>query len=92
MLRRKNMDYVIISFRSRAHTVKFAEILTNARIAMEIVNTPKEAGVGCGLSVKIRKEQFSIVKRYLERASLSSFAGFFLIKTVDGKRFVRNIY
>ena len=58
---------------------------------MEIINTPKEAGVGCGLSVMFRKESFEVAKRLVLMASLSSFAGFFSVKEIGGKRFVRSI-
>ena len=85
------MEYIIVAFRSRSHTIKFASLLRERLVAMEIVNTPKEAGVGCGLSVKIRKESFEMVKRLVFMASLSSFAGFFGVKEMSGKRFVRSI-
>ena len=85
------MDYVIVAFRSRAHTVRFSEFLRANGIANEIVNTPKEAGVGCGLSVKINKSSFSAVKNGVRILSLSSFAGFFLVSNIGGKRIVRTI-
>ena len=85
------MEYVVIAFRSRAHTVKFYEFLRANGIFGEIVNTPKEAGVGCGLSVKIKKTDLSVAKRAVLSASLSSFAGFFLVNVISGKRFVRSI-
>ena len=47
------MEYLIVAFRSREHTVKFYNFLKSVGINGEIINTPKEAGVGCGLSVKI---------------------------------------
>jgi len=85
------MEYVVIAFRSRAHTVKFYEFLRSIGMGCEIINTPKEAGVGCGLSVKIRKENFSLAKKAVFDSSLQSFAGFFLVKVVGGKRLVRSI-
>lgn len=85
------MEYVIVAFRSREHTVKFYGLLSQNGIASEIVNTPKEAGVGCGLSVKTRKEHFPAVKKAVHYASLSSFAGFFLVTMIGGKRTVRSI-
>ena len=47
------MGYIAIAFRSRAQTVKFSGYLSRGGVPNEIINTPKEAGVGCGLSVKI---------------------------------------
>ncbi len=85
------MEYIIVAFRSRSHTIKFANLLRERLVAMEIVNTPKEAGVGCGLSVKIKKESFEVAKRLVLMAGLTSFAGFFTVKEISGKRFVRSI-
>lgn len=85
------MEYIIVAFRSRAHTVKFHEFLRRNGIFSEVINTPKEAGVGCGLSVKVSKERFSMVKNLAYSANLGSFAGFFIYKTVGGKRTVRSI-
>ena len=85
------MEYVVAAFRSRAHTVKFFGILNSNGVRCEIINTPKEAGVGCGLSVKFFKDSFPLVKRAVISLGLNSFAGFFLVKNVSGKRIVKSI-
>ncbi len=85
------MEYVVLAFRSRAHTVKFYEFLSSHGIYSEIVSTPKEAGVGCGLSVKISKSQINLVRQALSILSLSSFAGIFLVKNLGEKRIVKSI-
>ena len=85
------MEYLIVAFRSRAHTIKFANLLRSQNFAMEIVNTPKEAGVGCGLSVKVRKENYEMIKKLVLLSALSSFAGFFSVKEFGDKRIVRTI-
>ncbi len=85
------MEFIIVAFRSRTHTIKFANVLSAHGIAMEIVNTPKEAGVGCGLSVKIKRESFNLVKQIVFSLSLSSFAGFFAVNEIGGRKLVRSI-
>ena len=86
------MEYVVVAFRSRAHTVKFSEFLRRNGIFNEIINTPKEAGVGCGLSVKVQKSQFTNVKNAVRISTgFSSFAGFFLVTETGGKKLVRTI-
>ena len=85
------MEFVVVAFRSRAQTVKFSEHLNKFNIANEIINTPKEAGVGCGLSIKISKMALPIVKKMLQLSNLSSFAGIFLVSIYGGKRLVRSI-
>jgi hypothetical protein len=57
----------------------------------EIVNTPKEAGVGCGLSVKVQKERLGVVKSLAYTLNFDSLAGFFLYKILFGKRYVKTI-
>ena len=85
------MDYVVVAFRSRTHTIEFSRLLKRNFISNEIVNTPKEAGVGCGLSVKIDKGVFLTVKRIVHSLSRTSFAGFFLVSTIGGRKTVRSI-
>ena len=85
------MEYIVVAFRSRAHTVKFFEFLRSNGVAVEIVNTPKEAGVGCGLSVKTSKNNLVIIKRAVHLSALDSYAGTFLITNISGKRIVRTI-
>ena len=85
------MEYIAVAFRSRAETVKFYEYLRSYDVPAEIINTPKEAGVGCGLSVKIKSEILFAVKRAAAGFSARSFAGFFLVKTVGGKRYVKSV-
>lgn len=86
------MEYVVVAFRSRTHTVRFSEYLRSLGINCEIVNTPKEAGVGCGLSVKISKNVYPQVKRAILNANLNSYAGSFLVNVVKGGKTVRNAF
>lgn len=85
------MEYIVVAFRSRAETVKFYEYLRSFDLPAEIVNTPKEAGVGCGLSVKIKSEMLFAVKRAAAGFYARSFAGFFLVKTAGGRRYVKSV-
>jgi hypothetical protein len=83
------MDYVAIAFRSRSDTVRFSNFLKNNGYESEIVNTPKEAGVGCGLSIKTYPSMIPLMRTAVKMANLKSFVGFFLVKTVGGKRYVK---
>ena len=85
------MEYIIIAFRSRANTVKFYEILKANGVYGQIVNTPKEAGVGCGLSIKINNGSLISAKMILRKSDLNSFAGLFLVKESLNARFVKPI-
>lgn len=86
------MEYIVVAFRSRTHTVKFSEYLKNAGVANEIVNTPKEAGVGCGLSVKVSVQRFHLVKRAIRLSNLNTYAGSFMVSVSKGGRTVRSVF
>jgi len=83
--------YLIASFRSRTHTLQFLEILKRYRIDCFTVNTPKEAGVGCGLSVKFLENNFASVKNLLRRYVFDSFAGFFSVTNRYGKLIIKAV-
>lgn len=85
------MDYLIIAFRSRTHTMRFAETLRQRGIPLEIINTPREAYVGCGLSVKTPKKYFPFVKRLVFSSQYSSFAGFFCYERVGSRLVLKSI-
>ncbi len=85
------MEYIIVAFRSRTETIAFSGLLKNNGIKNEIVNTPKEAGVGCGLSVKIYENYLNAVRRAVRMLKKTSFSGIFSVKVVAGKRIVRSI-
>ena len=84
------MEYVIIAVRSRATVVGLSQILTQLGIVNQIVSTPKEAGVGCGLSIKISTNQLLAVKRVVTLKKIN-VAGYFLVKTVGGRSIVKTI-
>lgn len=86
------MEYLVVAFRSRTHTVKFAEYLSQSGITNEIVNTPKEAGVGCGLSVKVSLSKSYMIKRALAFTNLNSYAGSFLVKVGSNGRSIRSVF
>ena len=43
---------ILAVFRSRAQSLDYLSALKAAGVSAQAVSTPKEAGVGCGLSVK----------------------------------------
>lgn len=85
------MEHLIIAFRSRAHTVQFSNFLRKNGVRNLIVNTPKEAGVGCGLSVETDIKDVARVKMLLKMSGLDSFAGIFKVYESKGRRVVITI-
>ena len=72
-------------------SLKFSTFLDGYGISNRIVNTPKEAGVGCGLSVEINKSHLQSARQLVYGVNLPSFAGFFSVKTFQGGRIVKSI-
>ena len=89
------MEYVVVAFRSRSETVKFNAYLKRNGLSSELINTPKEAKVGCGLSVRIPRSNFYIIKNAVNFAinygGFKTFAGYFLVSIKNGKRIVKTI-
>ena len=85
------MEYIIVAFRSRTESIKLSEILKENGVYNQIISTPKQAGVGCGLSVKLSKERYRLVINILERKRFNSFIGIFAVKVIGGKRVIVQI-
>ena len=81
----RRMDYIIIAFRSRSQTMRFGEVLRARGINYEIVNTPRQAYIGCGLSIKTNKKYLSLIKGLVSYVNFSSFAGIFAPVYVGGR-------
>jgi len=86
------MDYVLISFRSRTDASSFKEYLKFYGETATLVSTPKEAGVGCGLSVKISVNALSTAKKVLKNKNYSALTGIFLVSIRGGHSFIKVIY
>lgn len=71
---------VLAVFRSRAQTLDFISRLQSNGINAQAINTPKEAGVGCGVSAKFDGSFLFRVRNILRRTSYSSFAGFYELR------------
>ena len=71
------MNYFLIVFKSRAQTVRFSLYLKRSGIFYETVNTPKSIQSACGLSIKVKKDYFSIVQKLLKVNGFSGFDGFY---------------
>lgn len=63
-------------FKSRSQTLDCISALRAAGVHTQAVSTPKDAGVGCGISVKFDEQFFPRVKAVLIKRPYSSFAGF----------------
>ena len=67
---------VLAVFKSRAQTLDLVSLLRSGGVVASAVNTPKEAGVGCGISAKFDVRFFPRVRLMLSKRNYTSFAGF----------------
>ena len=73
------MDYMIIVFRARSHTINFANLLQSYKVPCQIVNTPRIVNVSCGISVKFSSLYLKNVQQILSRRYFDTFAGIYKI-------------
>jgi hypothetical protein len=85
------MTEILAVFRSRTQAADFAEKLKNYNIKSQLINTPKEANVGCGLSVKFESDVFNLVKRVIANGKYTAFYGFFKYDKNYGKLIITPI-
>ena len=71
-------EHVLVVFRSRTQVLSFKKILSGAGISSEIVSTPRQIAIGCGLSLKVSQNDYAEVKRIYELYKPHSFVGFYL--------------
>lgn len=79
------MTYILAIFRSRAQAVDCNVRLKSMGVASELINTPKEANIGCGLSLKIPHTMIERAKVIIKRAGYSAFYGFFVMQNTYGR-------
>ena len=75
--RRRNMNVIFASFKSRRDAISFAEALSRQRVAVRVVGTPLKVGSSCGLSVRFPSGAAGIAERVLALGDYSSFLGFY---------------
>ena len=78
------MTFCIAVFRSRNETLYLANMLKNIGIPVGIINTPKEAGQACGISVRFDERALQRVKQCLLAKPFRAFAGFYRISKSAG--------
>lgn len=79
------MTYILAIFRSRAQAVDCNIRLKSSGITAELINTPKEANIGCGLSIKIPHAVADRAKMIIRKGNYSAFYGFFVLSNTYGR-------
>lgn len=76
---------VLAVFRSRAHSLHYAERLQAYGVPAATVPTPKEARIGCGLCVRFDARYFPRAEALLKTARYASFKGFYKMDFLAGQ-------
>lgn len=78
-------EFYLAVFKSRNHTMKYYNALRGERVRCEIVNTPRQVSLGCGLSVKFDAAALPRAMSVLRKFNLYSYGGMFAVsKGISG--------
>lgn len=83
------MEYLLAVFRARTDTVSFANLLSSYGEKVQVINTPRQVNVSCGISVKMDNTSLSKAKEILRRRRFDSFGGFFYVSVEGGRTVAR---
>lgn len=83
------MTEILAVFRSRSQATDCNSRLKMHGIQTKLINTPKEAGIGCGLSVYIPQNNFQRAKILIYNSKYSAFYGFYTSQSVYGRTFYK---
>ncbi len=85
------MRYIIAVFTSRNETLYLANMFKSNGFYSDIINTPKEAGQACGISVRFDERLLPVVQNFLKSKPFRSFYGFFRVYVKGNYRQVERI-
>lgn len=78
------MRFCLAVFRSRNETLYLANMLSMAGYRVSVINTPKDAGLTCGISVRFDERILNVVQGCIMSKPFRSFGGFYRVVS-DGK-------
>lgn len=79
------MTDILAVFRSRSQAIDCNARLKASGIAANLINTPSEANIGCGLSVKIPPNSLERARFIIKNGRYSAFYGFFRFRNGYGR-------
>ncbi len=85
------MRFIIAVFTSRNETLYLANMFRSNGLYADIINTPKEAGQACGISVRFDCNMLPVAKNFLRAKPFRSFYGFFLVENRGNSRHVERL-
>ena len=79
------MNYCLLVFKSRNETLYFANMLMKNGYRANIINTPKQLGLSCGISVQFAENLLGIAKSFLRTKNFNSFVGFYRVSIANNQ-------
>ena len=76
----------IAAFRSRQQVMRFDAALRRAGIPADVISTPREVAVGCGLSVQFDLRDARAVMNVFRQALSANLIGFYRVTRIPGQR------
>ena len=81
-----NEVFGIASFRSRQQVLKFEGALRRAGVRVEVITTPRDVAVGCGLSIRFELADQARVMETYRQLHPSNLIGFYRVERMEGQR------
>ena len=76
--------YGIGAFRSRQQVMRFDSELRKAGVKTQIVSTPKDVSIGCGLSVRFDLRDSQKVAKIYQQSRPGNLIGFYRVEKQGG--------
>ena len=76
----------IAAFRSRQQVMRFDSALRRAGIHSEVISTPRDVAVGCGLSVRFDLRDAQQAAQVYQRVRPGNLIGFYRVDRAPGNR------
>lgn len=74
------------AFRSRQQVMRFDSALRRAGVRSQVISTPRDVSVGCGLSVRFELSDAQAVLDAYQRARPGNLIGFYRVTRSGGER------
>ena len=79
------MIEILAVFNSRSQAIDCNARLRSAGVPATLINTPREANIGCGLSVKVPPNYLERAKFLIRNGRYSAFYGYYRIQSGYGR-------
>ncbi|MCL2811637.1 MAG: DUF3343 domain-containing protein [Clostridia bacterium] len=73
-------NFGIAAFRSRQQVLRFESALKRAAIRVQVVSTPRDVAVGCGLSVRFDMQDADRVMAVYQKTQPNNLIGFYQVE------------